>query len=93
MPSHFSAETTYAAQGARLVTKADAALPNGACKALLCDQPGTANLLLLDGTLATNFPLQQGYNPIMVQAVRLGGSAPTLAEVQAFCEVAEVEVT
>lgn len=58
------------------VTKADADLPGGACRALWCGTAGTANLMELDGTtIRTGFPLVQGLNPIAVRQVRTGGTA------------------
>lgn len=57
------------------VTKADAALPDGTCRALLVGIAGTANIVDATGTTRTNVPLQQGYNPIVCQQVRTGGTA------------------
>ena len=57
------------------VTKADAALPEGTCRALLVGTPGTANIVDASGATRTNVPLQQGYNPIVCQQIRTGGSA------------------
>ena len=57
------------------VTLADADLPNGVARGLVCGTAGTANLMEEDGTVRTNFPLQQGWNPMVVRQVRLGGSA------------------
>ncbi|WP_298618646.1 hypothetical protein [uncultured Zoogloea sp.] len=57
------------------VTKADAALPGGPCRALLVGTAGTANLRQVDGTDRANVPLQQGFNPLAASQVRLGGTA------------------
>lgn len=59
----------------RPITKADADLPAGVCRSLLVGIPGTANLMQPDGTVRSNVPLQQGYNPLVVRAVMLGGTA------------------
>ena len=63
------------ADGYAFVTKADADLPDGACRGLLVGVAGTANLQQPDGTTRTNVPLQQGYNPLVVKQVRTGGTA------------------
>jgi hypothetical protein len=57
------------------VTKANANLPDGLCRALLVGTPGTANLTDKFGTATTNVPLQQGYNPLNVLQVNTGGTA------------------
>lgn len=57
------------------VTKADSALPDGPCRALLVGTAGTANIVDASGETRTNVPLQQGYNPIVCQQVRTGGTA------------------
>ena len=57
------------------VTKADTDLPGGICRGLLVGVAGTANLQQMDGTIRTNVPLQQGYNPLVVKQVRAGGTA------------------
>jgi hypothetical protein len=57
------------------VTKADADLPDGACRGLLVGTAGTANLQQEDGTNRANVPLQQGFNPLVVKQVRTGGTA------------------
>ena len=63
------------AQAAASVTKAASDLPNGVCRGLLCGTAGTANLIDMYGNTLTNFPLQQGYNPIRVKRVSTGGTA------------------
>jgi hypothetical protein len=62
----------------RAVTKADAALPDGPCRALLVGTAGDANLMDASNTILTGVPLQAGYNPISVQQVRTGGSAANI---------------
>lgn len=57
------------------VTKADANLPGGVCRALLVGTVGTANLGDSAGTATTDVPLQAGYNPLQALQVRLGGMA------------------
>jgi len=60
------------------VVKANADLPGGACRGLLVGTPGTANLTEPDGTQRNAVPLQQGYNPLSVLQVRLGGTADNI---------------
>lgn len=57
------------------VTKADDNLPGGICRGLLCGTAGTANLKDAAGNTLANYPLQQGYNPLSVQQVRINGTA------------------
>jgi hypothetical protein len=58
------------------VTKDDAAdLPGGSCRCLLVGAAGTANIVDGEGNVVTGVPLQQGYNPIIVRRVMLGGTA------------------
>lgn len=66
------------AESLRLVTKADAALPHGACRSLLVGTAGTANLMDNNGNICADVPLQAGYNPIRCQQVRLGGTAANI---------------
>jgi len=60
------------------VTKADAEMPGGPCRGLLVGTAGTANLMQQDGTIRANVPLQQGYNPLVVRQVRMGGTADNI---------------
>jgi hypothetical protein len=60
------------------VTKADADLPDGVCRALLVGIPGTANLMDAEGNIRADVPLQLGYNPLAVKQVRTGGSASNI---------------
>ena len=60
------------------VTKADAELPDGPCRCLLVGTAGTANIVDATGATRTNVPLQQGYNPIVCQQVRTGGTASNI---------------
>lgn len=57
------------------VTKADANLPDGMCRALLVGTAGTANLMDRNGDIRSTVPLQQGYNPLMALQLRTGGTA------------------
>lgn len=57
------------------VTKADADLPGGTCRALRVGTPGTANLMQHDGTIRANVPLFVGDNPLEARQVRTGGTA------------------
>lgn len=58
-----------------LVTKANAALPNGPCRALLCGTAGSIELMDLEGNIATDVPLQAGYNQLACAQVRTGGAS------------------
>lgn len=61
------------------VTKSDDTdLPNGTCRALLVGTGGTATLLDATGTERVDVPLQQGFNPIGVQRIKLGGTADNI---------------
>ena len=60
------------------VTKANAALPDGPCRTLLVGTAGTANIVDGAGVTRTNVPLQAGYNPIVCQQVRTGGTADNI---------------
>lgn len=60
------------------VTKADAALPSGQCRALLVGTAGTANLMDAGGNIRTDVPLQVGYNPLQCKQVRTGGTADNI---------------
>ncbi|KRQ99259.1 hypothetical protein [Bradyrhizobium valentinum] len=42
------------------------------CRALLVGTAGTATIVDADGDTATDYPLQQGYNPIRATKVTLG---------------------
>lgn len=57
------------------VTKADANLADGACRALLVGVAGTLNLMDAEGNIRANVPVQAGYNPLSVKQVRTGGTA------------------
>lgn len=57
------------------VTKANADLPDGPCRALRVGTAGTANLMEQDGTIRTDVPLFAGDNPLTVLQVRTGGTA------------------
>lgn len=57
------------------VTKADADLPNGLARGLLVGIAGTANLMDASGAIRTAVPLIEGFNPLTVFQVRVGGTA------------------
>ena len=57
------------------VTKADADLADGVCRALWVGTAGTANLMDVEGNTRANFPLQAGFNPVSVLQVRTGGTS------------------
>lgn len=69
--------STDIAPGRKLVavTKADADLPGGTCRALLVGTAGTGNIQDAEGTTHASVPLQQGYNPIQCKQVRTSGTA------------------
>ena len=48
---------------------------DGPCRSLLVGAAGTANITDGDGFDRDNVPLQQGYNPLVVTALRVGGTA------------------
>lgn len=73
-----SDEQTRPSGKIRLVTKADANLPDGDCRGLACGTAGTANLMDLTGAILSNYPLQAGYNPIAVRQVRTSGTADNI---------------
>lgn len=75
VPAYRTADATVSASVYDPVTKADADLPGGITRGLLVGSPGTANLMQPDGTIRTDVPLQQGYNPLQVRQVRTGGTA------------------
>jgi ABC-type proline/glycine betaine transport system permease subunit len=78
MPSTFetfATGLTSPAQSLLKITKADAVLAKGVCRALLVGTAGTANIVDAGGATWTGVPLQQGYNPLMVQRVLTGGTA------------------
>lgn len=78
MPYPGSSGDTSAAAKVVPVTKADADLPDGPCRALLVGTAGTANISDLTETIRTNVPLVVGYNPISCVQVRTGGSADNI---------------
>lgn len=75
VPAYRTADATVSAFVYEPVTKADADLPGSITRGLLVGTAGTANLMQPDGTIRTNVPLQQGYNPLQVRQVRTGGTA------------------
>lgn len=57
------------------VTKADADLTDGICRALHVGTAGTANLMDAEGNVRANFPLVAGQNNVSCKQVRTGGTA------------------
>jgi hypothetical protein len=60
------------------VVKANSNLADGVTDGLVCGTAGTANLMMADGEIVTDFPLQQGYNPLRVIQVQTGGTAANI---------------
>lgn len=60
------------------VTKSPEPLPNGICRGLCAGTEGTVNIVDREGNLVANFPLQKGYNPILVSHVLVGGTADNI---------------
>lgn len=61
------------------VTKSDSVdITGGPARSLLVGTAGTANLVMLDGAELANVPLQQGYNPLQVKRIKLGGTATNI---------------
>lgn len=60
------------------VTKADADLPDGPCRALLVGSAGTANIKDYEGNIRTDVPLVAGYNPLSCKQIRTGGTATNI---------------
>lgn len=56
----------------------DSDLPNGICRALLVGSEGTATIIDATGVERVDVPLQQGFNPIGVRRVKIGGTASGL---------------
>ena len=57
------------------VTKADADLPDGTCRALRVETAGTLNLTTKEGVERDGVPVFAGDNPLICSQVRLGGTA------------------
>jgi len=61
------------------VTKDDNSdLPEGICRALLVGVAGTLTLVTPDGREVVDVPVAQGYNPLFVRRVKLGGTATNI---------------
>lgn len=56
------------------VTKGTA-FADGPCRGLLVGTAGTLNMTDGSGAARTNVPIQAGWNPVIVQAVAVGGTA------------------
>lgn len=54
---------------AKKVTPGSSDLPDGPCVALCVGTAGAATMISAAGDVLTNFPLQQGYNPIQIRQV------------------------
>ena len=50
----------------------------GACQGLLVGTAGTATLTMAGGSVCTDIPLQQGYNPLNVLKIESGGTADNI---------------
>lgn len=62
----------------RLVTKANAALPDGDCIGLLVGTAGTLNYRDLSDTDLSDVPIQVGWNPIACRRINTGGTADNI---------------
>lgn len=60
------------------VTKANADLPDGPCRALWVGTAGSVNIRTLNGADRDDFPVFIGLNQIQVKRVRLGGTADNI---------------
>jgi hypothetical protein len=63
--------------GERVVklTKANVPIPSGVCRTVNCGTPGTVNFVDGTGNPCVNYPLQPGYNPIVMTQLSTGGTA------------------
>lgn len=70
---------TLCASGAVSVTPGSDPLANGECKAILANAAGVVDLTFANGSVAVNFPLQAGYNPVRATVIDAptSGSAAT----------------
>lgn len=75
---------TLCADRAVSVTLGSSALANGVCKAILANAGGTVNLTFEDGTTATDFPLQTGYNPVRAKIINTPSSGTAATGVWAL---------
>lgn len=59
------------------VSKADAPLPDGPCRALVVGPGGAGTVNIKDGSgvTRTSYPLFEGVNAVVCQEVRTGGTA------------------
>lgn len=57
------------------VTPSDDPFVDGACRALWVGSEGTANIIQIDGTVASGFPLFPGLNRVAVAGIKAGGTA------------------
>jgi hypothetical protein len=63
------------------VTKADADLPEGSCKAILVGQAGTLNIQTVgrgSPEIRTSVPLAAGIYPFQCKQIRTGGTADNI---------------
>lgn len=49
-------------------------LADGPCRSFACGTPGTLNFIDGSGATRTNYPAQQGYNPVEVRQFLTGGA-------------------
>lgn len=62
----------------RSVTRGQAVVDGesfAASVALVCGTAGTATITMANGSVLTNFPLQQGWNPMQATKVALGSAS------------------
>jgi hypothetical protein len=78
MANSLNRQSTATARVFTAVTKADADLPGGICRALLVGTAGDANLMDAEGNIVTGVPLQAGFNQLSCKQVRTGGTAATI---------------
>lgn len=71
-------DKTSPANAVRPVTKANADLPDGVCRGITVGTAGTLNFVDGSGEEHTGYPAQQGYNPIVCQQIRTGGTADNI---------------
>lgn len=61
--------------GTDLVPLTASATPFRACRGLLVGTGGTADIIMRDGRVCEDVPLQAGYNPLQIKALTALGTA------------------